>query len=311
MNDWELFLRLRRSDPAAPVTWRGKIVDEKRAHELLTEAVGGALDPEWQEFFEPFLLSGTLQPALLPAEPPLLRRLCELGAEVAAFLPKSLPFSDRCLPVFLALEDPVRKTDPITCLSEALQQNRASQRLIRIFRHAGVADFLIRHGRMSSEVQADWELAGQVLHLYLEHSPDLPKMLELGGEHCLRRGRPVVAEFLFRRLLEREQARYKPLPPAIHARCLSGIGRALHAQGRWVDAEPLLRQAEELHLLSRRPGNTDLALVLVELARGYESDGDTDEALFHWRRAEAIYAHAVPPDDSRLAACRDNIRRLT
>ncbi|HNV68800.1 MAG TPA: hypothetical protein PKO06_03820, partial [Candidatus Ozemobacteraceae bacterium] len=268
MNDWELFLRLRHSDAQAPVRWRGQVVDEAKARELLTEAVGGALAPEWQEFLEPFLFSPSLSPNLLPPSQPLLHELCAVGREVAATLPASLPFIDRCLLVYLTLEDPLAHADAISCLSEALHQNRTSQRLVRVFRHRGVADFLIRHGRLSPELQADWELAGQVLHLYLEHSPDLPKMLELGGEHCLRRNRPAVAEFLFRHLLELEEARIKPLPLEKRARCEGGIGRSLLAQGRWPEAEPLLQRAEEHHLTLRRPGNLDLALILTELGRG-------------------------------------------
>lgn len=310
MTDWELFLRLRQTSPQADLSWRGTPVDDARMSQLLLEAVAGVLEPEWQEFLDPFLFSGHLPADQLPDGLPLIRHLHQLGHRLLQPALAGLPFRARCLLLFLMTDDLLQRTDPITCLYEAFHQKLPDQRLLEVFEHPGCAGFLVEQGRLTPGTAQEWERAARVHALWRAHDRALSMACEEFGDHCLEKKRPVEAEFLFRRMQALEEAREKPLSPEKQAHCLAAIGRTVRAQGRWPEAEPMLNQAAELFADLRKPGNLTFARVLTELAYGYEGDGDTDEALSLWRRAGGIYASVLPSDDPRCLEVSEAIERL-
>jgi len=94
--------------------------------------------------------------------------------------------------------------------------------------------------------------------------------------------------------------------PRVHtdiAETFNNLGLVRHAQGRYAEAERLLRQAVAIweQLGARESGDDLVALGLTNLGRSVRSQGRTDEAAALFERALTLRRRTLPPNSPRIA----------
>jgi tetratricopeptide (TPR) repeat protein len=92
-----------------------------------------------------------------------------------------------------------------------------------------------------------------------------------------------------------------PGEPLAEARALNRQAVALYGQGRYAEAEPLLKRALEIRERSLGPDHPDVAESLNNLALLYESRGRSAEAEPLLKRALAIREKSLGPDRPDVA----------
>ncbi|MEW5965080.1 MAG: tetratricopeptide repeat protein, partial [Pseudomonadota bacterium] len=89
----------------------------------------------------------------------------------------------------------------------------------------------------------------------------------------------------------------------------SGLGALLHGQGRYEEAEPLMREGLRLHEIdSRRTGNeTGLAVALFMLGSTYTAMSRLDEGLRLFERSLAAFQRLAPQGSMQTGIVLNNI----
>ena len=82
------------------------------------------------------------------------------------------------------------------------------------------------------------------------------------------------------------------------------------SQGRYAEAEPLLRRALAIDEKALGPEHPDTAATLNSLAELYNKQGRYAEAEPLYRRALAINEKALSPQDSHTAISLNNLAEL-
>ena len=94
------------------------------------------------------------------------------------------------------------------------------------------------------------------------------------------------------------------------ATSLNNLAMLYQAQGRYADAEPLLKRSLAIREKALGPDHPDVAVSLHNLAELYRAQGRYADAELLYKRALAIEEKALGPDHPHVAVSLNNLAEL-
>ncbi len=91
---------------------------------------------------------------------------------------------------------------------------------------------------------------------------------------------------------------------------LNALGFIYHTQGKYAEAEPLLKRALAIAEKARGPDHPDVATSLNNLAALYHAQGRYAEAEPLYKRSLAVLEKVLRPEHPRLAGALENYATL-
>lgn len=173
------------------------------------------------------------------------------------------------------------------------------------------ADQLMREGRYAEASALGEEAARGVAARYGERHPAVAEWLGFVGDARLEGGDLAAAESSFERsvaILDKRAA--APRWSAALARALTGLGYLRLRDGRFEEAESLLRRALALREAAFGGEDARVGESLTALADALSDRWKSKEAEAAYRRALAIFERRPTPEDSRLVQALGGLGRL-
>ncbi len=155
--------------------------------------------------------------------------------------------------------------------------------------------------------KAKWLLVGLAcLAFWPAHAPAQYgqwNKLNAAGIEAHQRGDYAEAEKQWSAALKEAEG-FGPQSPRL-ATSLSNLAALYNAQGRYGEAEPLLKRVLAIDEKALRPDHPNLAIDITILAQLYQAQGRYADAEPLYERSSAIWEKALGPDHPEVAKATD------